>query len=245
LITSIEAEFAQRFKMKLLGPLAWFLGIRISWEAGSGRLTMTQEAYITKVLLLTHVDPKAMGIPMDPNMKLSKVQGPQTISSRKTIDTRPYRKFIGILMYLSCSIRPDIAFATGLLARFSENPGELHWKALQRLLQYLNHTKALGISFTVSVQLHRRSTDASSPPLAIIGYSDSDYAGCVDERKSTTGYVFYMANGPICWSSKKQACVAMSSTEAEYIAMSSAVTELAWLRRLLAFVLRKSYDGSG
>jgi hypothetical protein len=67
----------------------------------------------------------------------------------------------------------------------------------------------------------------------------------LDERKSTTGCVFFMVNGPISWSSKKQACVAMSSTEAEYIAMSTSVTELAWLRRLLAFVLKKSYDGSG
>ena len=123
-------------------------------------------------------------------------------------------------MYLSVCSRPDIAFAVGSLARHSAKPGKSHWTAVKRVLRYLSGTINQGIIF-------RRSESAS-----IVGYSDADWAGDRQDRKSTSGYLFQIAGGPISWRSKKQDTVALSTAEAEYVALSFASQETIWLRRL-------------
>ena len=123
-------------------------------------------------------------------------------------------------MYLSVCMKPDIAFAVGNLARYSAKPTKMHWKALKRVLHYLKGTVNYGLKYSNIGQLE------------CVGYSDADWAGDVNDRKSTSGYLFMLNGAPVSWKSKKQNCVALSTAEAEYIALSSASQECKWLRQL-------------
>lgn len=114
--------------------------------------------------------------------------------------------------------RPDLAHAVGTVSRFNSNPGKEHWTAVKRILRYLKGTIDLRLEF-------RKDAERN-----IIGYADADWAADIDERRSTTGYVFTLQDGAISWNSKKQATVALSTTEAEYMALTSATQEVMWLR---------------
>ena len=138
------------------------------------------------------------------------------------LDQQSYQSLVGTLMYLATCTRPDIAFAVGTLARFSRKPNAVHWKGAKRVLRYLRGTTNFGIVF--------RGDDLGGP----IAYSNADWAGDVGDRKSTSGYVFSIAGGPVSWRSRKQDTVALSTAEAEYVALSSAAQECVWMRRLSA-----------
>ena len=112
------------------------------------------------------------------------------------------------------------AFAVHQVARFLQNPGLDHWKAVKRILRYLSGTQDQGITL-------------GGPSQALRGYFDSDWAGCPDTRRSTTGYVFFLNGCPISWKCQRQATPARSSTEAEYMSLSHATAEALWLRSLL------------
>ena len=145
----------------------------------------------------------------------------------------PYREAIGSLMYLMVGTRPDIAFAVSRLAKYVENPTELQWQGVKRLLRYVIGTIKHGICF---------KADHSLEPL---GYVDADWAGDVATRKSTSGYMFVMAGGAISWCSRQQEVVALSSTEAEYISLCTGVKEAIWLRRLVSNLGIKPEVGQG
>lgn len=125
--------------------------------------------------------------------------------------------------------RPDIATAVGELAKFSENPGSEHWIAAKRVLRYLKGTAWFGIEF-------RRDCE-----LQLIGFADADYAGDLDTRRSTTGYVFMYGGGPVSWNSKRQSTVALSTMEAEYMALCAAVQEGVWLEAQVAQVAQNAF----
>ena len=137
-------------------------------------------------------------------------------------DEKMYQAAIGSLNYAAIATRPDLSTAVGKLAQFMKNPSAEHWVAIKRVLRYVKGTLNLGLRFTYSESFK------------LVGYSDSDWAGCVDSRKSTSGYVFRVGNSTVSWSSKKQPVTALSSTEAEYIALCAAAQETVWLRNLLA-----------
>jgi hypothetical protein len=118
----------------------------------------------------------------------------------------PYALAVGSLQYAQVCTRPDLAFITGLLGRYQSNPGIEHWKMVKKVLRYVQGTKDLMLTY-------RRSDS-----LEIKGYSDADYAGDKDERKSTTGYMFTLAGGAISWRSCKQTIVASSTMYAKFIA---------------------------
>ena len=132
---------------------------------------------------------------------------------------------VGALTYLANATRPDIAFATGKLASFNGNPGTKHWKAVQHLFRYLRGTVDLKLTY-------QADKDALTSDI-FTAYSDADHAGCLDTRKSTTGYALKMGTGAISWSSKKQTIVATSTTEAEYYAAVAVGQETLWMRQLL------------
>ena len=132
----------------------------------------------------------------------------------------PYAPTVGSLMYVTVATRPDIAHVVGVVSRFMHNPGRSHWNAVKHVFKYLPDTKNHGILFG----LNKNST--------VVGYTDSDFAGCVDSRKSTTGYCFKFGNGTISWKSKLQECMTTSKTEAEYVVASDAAKEALWLGRL-------------
>lgn len=143
----------------------------------------------------------------------------------------PFRQAVGSLMYLMVATRPDIAFAVGKIAQHSNNPKEIHWKALKRIFRYLRGTKDLGITY------------GNTSKFEVLGYSDSDWAGCSESRKSTEGYVFLIAGGAVSWRSKRQTVVATSSCEAEYIASTSAAKEALWMKQLISDLI--GHDKTG
>ena len=132
-----------------------------------------------------------------------------------------YQSMVGALNFASTCTRPDIAYATGQLAQACQRPRVRHANAALRCLGY-----AVG---TAELSLHYKG----SHHLCLSGFSDSDWAGCPTTRRSTTGWIFLLGGGAISWASKKQTCTAMSSCEAEYLALTSAVKEAIWLRNLL------------
>jgi hypothetical protein len=120
-----------------------------------------------------------------------------------------YQSAVGSLLYLST--RPDIVYAVSNIARFSSEPTKQHWTAVKRILRYLNGTQNFGL-------LYKKTENTE-----IVGFSDADLAGDLNDRKSTSGYIFLMSGAAVSWRNKKQTCVALSTAEAEYIA--SAVKE--------------------
>ncbi|KAG2870688.1 hypothetical protein PC117_g28442 [Phytophthora cactorum] len=128
-------------------------------------------------------------------------------------------------MHLMTATRPDIAYAVGYVSRFMENPQEEHWVAVKRIFRYLQGTKTHGICFKPGDNIDFR------------GYSDADWAGDLADRKSTSGYTFMLMSAPVSWGSKKQSSVSLSTSEAEYIALSLAIQEGKWIHRLLCEIL--------
>eukprot|EP00253_Pinus_taeda_P033673 PITA_33673 len=157
---------------------------------------------------------KAAITPTVMGLKLSKE------NSSKDFDPSLYKSIVGSLMYLTAT-RPDIMFVVSLISRFMERLKEAHWQAAKRILRYVKGTKRLGILYTTS--------ECSN----LVGYTDSDRVGSVDDRKSTSGYVFHMGSGAISWASKKQPIVALSTAEAEYVAATAAACQAVWMRRML------------
>ncbi|XP_054717308.1 uncharacterized protein LOC129226705 [Uloborus diversus] len=173
-------------------------------------------------------DCKEASTPIAPNQIITKEMWPQTDEERKSMEKVPYREAIGSLLYASQGTRPDICHAVGVLSRFSNDPGQAHWSCVKRIFRYLKGT--------INKKLHFFE---SSPSPELEGFSDSDWAGDKDDRRSTSGYIFSHAGGPISWCSKKQQTVALSTAEAEYMALSSATQELLWLVQLQQELLKK------
>ncbi|RLM86324.1 hypothetical protein C2845_PM04G09570 [Panicum miliaceum] len=156
-------------------------------------------------------------VPMEPRFKLSKV------SSAPAADASLYRSIVGSLRYLTHT-RPDISFVVGYVNRFMEAPTTEHFAAVKRILRYMAGTLSYG--------LHYKKGEGKKNT-KLVGYTDSDMAGNIDTRKSTSGCIFFLGSCPISWYSLKQRVVALSSCEAEYIAAISAACQGIWLSRLL------------
>ena len=127
---------------------------------------------------------------------------------------------ISSLLYLTVS-RPDIAFSVGVCARFQAAPKESHLTTVKRIIRYINGTSDYGIWY---------SRDSNE---CLAGYSDANRAGCIEDRKSTSGGCFYLGNNLVSWMSKKQNSVSLSTAKAEYIAMASCSAQLLWMKKLL------------
>ena len=140
----------------------------------------------------------------------------------------PYASAVGSLMYAMVCTRPDIAHAVGVLSRFMSKPGKEHWTAVKRVFKYLRGTSDYGLCYQGRPGLDR--------VLDIRGFVDADWAGDLDQRRSTSGYVFNLFGGAVSWMSKKQSVVAQSTTEAEYMAATHASKEEVWLQRLCSSI---------
>ena len=209
-----------QFKMKDMGELHYYLGVCIIQDKEGKQVYIHQGQYIEKMLKkFGQTEAKSVSTPADLNVKLQKEDG---IS--RPVDTISYQSIVGSLLYAAITTRPDIAQAVGVVTKFCANPTQSHLTAAKRILRYLKGTGYLGLSY-------KKCADGN-----LIGYSDADWAGDVDDRHSTTGNVFLFAKGAVSWLSKKQATVALSTTEAEYVALSTATQEAIWLRRLLTDV---------
>lgn len=152
---------------------------------------------------------------------LSTAMCPKTDEEKSLAATRPYPALIGKLLYIATCTRPDISYSVRELSRFTANHGEQHWKAATHLLRYLKYTKSFGLFYG----------NIDDPYPLFRSFADSDWA-MSENRKSVTGYIIEMGGAPICWSSKQQAVVALSSAEAEYVSLSFTARQVLWLRSL-------------
>ncbi len=160
---------------------------------------------------------KPVSTPVEPGAKLKIAE-----ETDECVDQQLYQSAIGSLMYLSVGTRPDITYAVSSLSRYSANPTKEHWSAVKRVMRYVKGTTKLGIYY---------SNENSNE---LIGYSDADWGGDINDRKSTSGYIFKLNGGAVSWRSKKQSGVALSTAEAEYVALSAAAQEAMWLKQLMS-----------
>jgi hypothetical protein len=218
------AELATHFKLRDLGPTSYLLGIEIIRNRDRRTISLSQRQYIlNKLEEFGMSDCYKVGTPMDPGVKLSSDQSPKTLEEEQVMRNLPYMNAVGSMMYLATTTRPDIAYTAGVLARFNSNPGIAHWKAVQHLLRYLKGTADMKLCY---------GPDPSNPD-PFVGFSDASYGGDKDSGKSTTGYLIKVGSGAVCWSSKLQPIVTLSTTEAEYVAAVAGGKEIVWMQNLL------------
>ena len=214
-----KKDMQKRFEMQDLGEASHILGIKISREREKRILRISQQNYLEKVLERFQMkDCKPVATPIEPDNKLTKLK-----EGEKVVNAMGYQAAIGSLTYAMTMTRPDLAASIGILGKFMSNPGTEHWTALKRVLRYIKGTLDVGLQFN----------GCSQESVDLIGYADADWAGDITERKSTSGYVFKVCGALVSWRSKRQEVIALSSTEAEYIALSFAAQELLWLKAFL------------
>ena len=214
-LKQFKEEMKATFQMADLGLLRYYLGLEV--VQNNGGITVSQGAYAVKILTAAGLsDCNPSHTPMESRLKLSKA------STAPAVDATEYRRIVGALRYL-VNTRPDIAYAVGYVSRFMEKPTTEHLVAVKRVLRY--------VAGTVNFGCHYGRKKGGSD---LVGYSDSDLAGDVDTRKSTTGVLFFLGGNLVTWQSQKQKVVALSSCEAEYIAATTATCQGVWLARLLA-----------
>jgi len=220
LLQETKKFLSSKFDMKDLGEASYVLGIEIHRDRTKGVLGLSQKAYIEKVLERYNMHKcSASPAPIVKGDRYGDFQCPKNEYELNQMRSVPYASAVGSLQYAQVCTRPDLAFVTGLLGRFQSNPGVEHWKLVKKVLRYLQGTKSLMLTYK------------RSDSLQIVGYSDSDYAG--DNRKSTSGYVFTLANGAISWKSKLQTVTTSSTMYAEFVACFEASGQVNWLKKFI------------
>jgi hypothetical protein len=212
------------FEMTDLGLMNFFLGIEV--DQSDDGIFICQTNYANEVLKrFRMLNCKPAATPMATGIKLSKYD------EGSYVDPTLYKRLVGSLMYLTTT-RPDIMFVVSLISRFMETPKSTHWQAGKRILRYVAGTTNFGIRYTSSLNFE------------LIRYTDNDFAGSIDDRKSTSGYIFSLGSGAVAWASKKQTIVTLSSTEAEYVATVAAACQVVWMRRVLNELLHNQNDAT-
>ena len=212
-VCETKSFLASKFDMKDMGEASVILGVKIIRKGDS--IMLTQEHYVEKLLTkYGHSNVTPVSTPYDANTQLKKNKG-------EPVAQREYAQIIGSLLHLMNFSRPDIAYAVCRLSRYTHNPNQEHWAAIDRLMKYLRGTMSYGILY-------------SGFPAVLEGYSDANWISDSDEIKSTSGYVFTLAGGAISWKSAKQTIIARSTMESEFIALELAGSEAEWLRNFLA-----------
>lgn len=201
-----------------------YVGFEIERNREKRVLKISQTGYINQILAKFGMnDAHKLSVPAAPGLKLQKTE--------ESSSNLPYREAIGSLLFLARISRPDIEFSVNFASQFLECYNNEHWQAVKRIFRYLKGTSDFGIVF-----------GNSGSSLKLVGFTDADYAGCIDTRKSRSGYVFLFNGSPVSWSSQRQNCVSLSTTESEYIALSHGVKEAVWVQRFLNKLLIQSQN---
>ena len=215
-----KTQFAKTFKIKDLGELKKILGIEIERDRVNRTIRLSQATYIKKVLKGLDMEEDKhhkTDIPMNGYGNIAPAS-----SDEERIDRDEYSRMVGKLMHMMVYTRPDIAFALGRLSQFMANPVVRHGHGMKALLRYLRSYSDMPITYQGN----------SKQGIQLVGYSDADYAADKSDRKSTMGQVFILGGGPISWASRKQRSVSVSTTEAEYMALSEYSRQAVWLTGL-------------
>ena len=218
----VAAALKKEYEMDDMGTLEWFLGIRVEYTKEG--IWLKQDAYIDTVAKRFNLqDAKAEELPANPGQKLSAQQCPVEIKDKVEMKDIPYTSAVGSVLYAAGGTMIQIAAPTGQVCRYMHNPGRAHWTAVKRIIKYLKTNKQRGLFYKYG----------TSKDPTLVGYCDSDYNANTDDRTSTTGYVFKLNGRTITWNSKKQSSTALSTSEAEYMALCEAAKEAVWLKRML------------
>ena len=218
MIEWVKLELIFTFSMIDMGPISFYLGLKVQRDRENRMIKLSQPAYINKVLNKFHLD-KAHAI--NTPMKETALLEQRTEGEASPSEKERYQDMTEFLMFSMVEMRPNIAFTTSIASCFAKNPGHQHTEAVKTILQYLKGSNKRGITY------------GGQSKLLVKGYSNSDWVGDKESRKSTSGFIFMLNGGPVSWCSKRQPTVALSSTEAEYIALTLAAKEATWLRLLL------------
>ncbi|KAJ8764618.1 hypothetical protein K2173_006700 [Erythroxylum novogranatense] len=223
-IGEFKKEMMKVFEMTDLGEMNYFLGIEI--KQTQNEVFICQKKYLKEILKRFRMgECKSVNTPMNQKEKLQKEDGAERV------DEGVYRSLIGCLMYLTAT-RPDILYPVSVFSRFLNCASELHMMAAKRVVRYLKGTLTYGVKFS-KIQNFK-----------LYGYSDSDWAGSIDDMKSTSGYCFIFGSGCFSWCSKKQEMVAQSTAEAEFIATTAAANQALWLRKIMVDLQLKQDDST-
>ena len=215
-ILNLKTQISRTFLMTDEGECSWYLGMHV--EQRSGQVRIHQKKYVDQVVAkYGFSDVAPVKTPLDKDIKLSTQDDCTTHPKFR----KEYQSKVGSLNFASNQTRPDIAFATGYVARYASNPNQKHMDAVNRIFAYLKNDPGKGIVYSGNKGLQLR------------GFVDSDFAGCEDSRRSTTGWVFTLAGGPVSWSSQRQKTVATSTMDAEYNAAAEAAKEAVWIRSFI------------
>ena len=176
----VKVALAKKLDIKDMGKLHYFLGLKVVQDEESGDIWIGQPAYTENLLKKFGMDTsKQVSTPVDTSTKFAE--------DEQSVDQQRYQSAIGSLLYVSVGTRPDITYAVSTMAKFSTKPTKQHWIGVKRIMRHLKGTVHYGIVFS------------KQAPNECIGYSDADWAGDLDDRKSTTGYIFQMNGGPVSW----------------------------------------------
>jgi hypothetical protein len=194
--------------VKDLGDASLVLGIRIERDREAGTITISQRAYLERVLArYGMLNCASRPTPLPLGIELTKAQAPSTDAERHFMKDKPYREVLGSVMYTQIATRPDLSYAASTLSKFGSNPGKPHWLALMHILQYIKGSLDYKITYS----------GPGNTSLTPYGHVDADYGGDRDTRRSCSGHVFFMAGGPVAWGAKYQPNIALSTMEAEYM----------------------------
>lgn len=223
-IDKIIKQLSQTFALQDLGSLSYFLGIELVHKDSD--ILLSQKKYILELLQranLSHAKPVSSPITTTANLYLG--------DSALFDDPVKYRQLVGALQYVTLSC-PDITYAVNKVCQFMHSPTINHWSPVKRILWYLQGTSDYGLLIKQnSGSVLHAYTNSHAPSLN--AFSDADWVGSIDDRRSTGGYAIYLGNNLISWSARKQRTVSWSSTESEYKALADTVAELTWLEALL------------
>lgn len=240
----------------------FLLGMRIQRDREAGSLTLDQQSYIERLLEKTGMNncvpvstPEENGVKLtsmgcvsshDNNNKETETKLSKTEELNKDRKEK-YGSYVGALLYAAVWTRPDIAHAVGELTRFISAPRKAHWDACMRVLRYLKGVPELGLKFQQLQSIHMNNNIQSAThaelnhdhdhghdqAIQLESYADSNWAGCPETRRSTSGVLLKMSGGAVAWSSRRQKSVTLSSSEAEYVALGDAMKEILWIRHML------------
>jgi len=220
-INVLKIKLENSFAMKDLGAAKQILGMRIARDTKNCKLTLSQNEYIQKVLKIFNMkNTKPVSTPFASHFKLSKEMCLKTQEDMDYMSKIPYASTVGSLMYAMVCTRLDIAHAVGVVSRYMNNLGKEHWMEVKWILRYLKGTTNQALCFGGS-------------NISLQGYVDVDMEGDRDNRRSTTGYVFIVGGTTVSWVSKIQSIVALSTTEAEYVAAIESSKEMIWLQMFM------------